>query len=527
MSRIISSVLFLLCAMSINAQQNYKVGTTEEKKGILFEEFTGVGCSNCPDGHKLSKQIHNGYGDRFVLVNLHAGPFSPKAESYNYTTEEGDEICRFFDATSYPCALINRHSFSENKYLNDKREAWLSLVSRIENEVTPMNLYLESSYDDNSRELKIHVEGYSRVDNSASDMRLNVLFTQDYIYGPQQGTPTGKDYEHMHMVRHFFTPYDGAKITSKAQGEYFTQDYTYVLPEAINKQPVVPGNINIVAFVTSEGMTEVVNAKCVKPEYKNMETAADAVIMEPNIPVGSKYGYNFFEAKIRNKCAQNIKNATFEVTVNGKVNEIVAECNINPFVIGDVKVPYEVDFVNNDKADYELKLIAINGEPVTPTSLKGSFGRPAFTDSNVKIIFGTDSKSNENEFLLKDASGNVLKAFGPYAENKPAKYEEDVVLEKGQIYCVEITDIFGNGLNMRRAGSLETHDSNGNVIDKISPVSGFGARSFFIVGDLLGIDDIVIENQNGDKIFSIGGVQLNGNSKEAIIIKNGKKYINK
>ena len=35
------------------------VSTNPENKKIIFEEFTGIDCPNCPDGHLQATQIHN------------------------------------------------------------------------------------------------------------------------------------------------------------------------------------------------------------------------------------------------------------------------------------------------------------------------------------------------------------------------------------------------------------------------------------------------------------------------------------
>ena len=89
-------------------------------------------------------------------------------------------------------------------------------------------------------------------------------------------------------------------------------------------------------------------------------------------------------------------------------------------------------------------------------------------------------------------------------------------------------DAFGNGITTGKKGWLITYDSEGKEIDKFKPITDFGARSFFTVNESLAIENITVSNENNGKIFSITGRVLNDNDKtERIIIKNGKKYINK
>mgnify|MGYP001317457731 FL=1 len=35
----------------------YEVPTTVQKKNILLEEFTGIHCGNCPDGHAIANTL--------------------------------------------------------------------------------------------------------------------------------------------------------------------------------------------------------------------------------------------------------------------------------------------------------------------------------------------------------------------------------------------------------------------------------------------------------------------------------------
>ena len=79
-----------------------------------------------------------------------------------------------------------------------------------------------------------------------------------------------------------------------------------------------------------------------------------------------------------------------------------------------------------------------------------------------------------------------------------------------------------------KAGSLVTYAGSGKIINRFSPVKGFGARSFFTVDKSLAIDNITVEDNGNHKVFSINGTALDENNKsERIIIKDGKKYLNR
>ena len=527
MKKYYTLLLMMFCMFAADAQQNYKVGTGEEKKGILIEEFTGVRCPNCPDGHRVANEIYNGYRGQVYLVNVHTHAYVSTQKGNNLSTQAGEEIGNCFRPSAFPCAVINRHVFQNGAYTY-VRDGWPTLTKKIKNDIAPVNLFLESSYDDNTRELTVHVEGYSTIDNSDKDMRLSVFLTQDYIHASQAGAENSRDYTHMHVLRDYITSTDGDVIESKAAGEYFSSDYTYTLPESVNDIPLKAGDINVLAIVTSEGMKEIANVKGVKPEYLNMNTEADAELQSPDIKVDLRYGFKFFEAKVRNKYSEKITNATFNVTINGEIQQITADCNIAPFTTGKVNIPCSYEFDEDDNVEYNIELTAVNGTPVTPASFGGSFERPHKTSENVKVVMATDRNSFENEFTLKDEDGNILKTFGPFEDNASKSYEEQLVLEEEKTYCIEVIDYAGNGLMRGKAGSLVTYAGSGKIINRFSPVKGFGARSFFTVDKSLAIDNITVEDNGTHKVFSINGTALDENNKsERIIIKDGKKYLNR
>ena len=525
MKRYFTLMLLSICLMAANAQQNYKVGTDREKRGLLLEEFTGAYCPNCPDGHRIAKSMGKGYGDQIELVSIHTGNFSPNKGSFILRTEDGDEIAQYFKVQGFPTGMISRHSFT-NKYVHN-REGWIRVAEDIFEEDAAVNLYLEATYDDATRQLDIHTEGYSPVDNSAKDLRLNVIITQDYIKGYQKGSAEGDNYIHMHALRDCITPATGDAITNKAEGEYFTADYQYALPQEITGQTVKAENIRVIAFVTEDGMNEVTSVKGTKPVYKNMNIVPDAEIISPDIEIGETYGYQFFEANVRNISAERLTSATFDVTVNDEMKEVTADCDIAPFETGYVKIPCSYSF-KGTSASYKITLKRINDNVIGEKSLSGSFKRPASVDNEVIINFKTDKRASENEFLLKDQDGNIVITFGPYENGKGHTFNEKIKLEKASTYCMEITDRFGNGLNDGRRGSLITCTASNDLIDYFDEIPDNGVRSFFCAENDLAIDGIIVENGEEGTTYSLSGMVLDGNDKgERIIIRNGKKYLNR
>lgn len=520
--------MVMVCSVVMNAQPNYKVSTEQEKKHILIEEFTGLTCSFCPEGHRIAKELVNGLQGQAYVVNMHAGPFSPKGGGLNYMTEDGDSIYKQFLPQSYPAAMINRHKFQGDEYVY-QRDGWEFFVKKIKDEIANINLYMESSYDDNTRTLKVRVEGYSVEDNGGANLRLHLLINQDYIKAKQFGVSDPENYIHNHVLCDYISKYDGDEIGVVNKGEYFVKEYEYTVPEKVHDQVIKAGNLNVVSFVTSNGLTEIENVTECKPVYSNMTDPADAELLFPNLEVGETYGFNFFEGKLRNKCAEHIKTARFLVIVNGTQYDVTANCDIAPYTTGDVIIPCKYNFDEKGKASYEIQLTAINDINITPTAIGGEFAKPLMTaDKNFKVVISTDRTADEDIYVLRDEDGNIIKEFGPYPAKSAKKYEESVALDEEKTYCIEVLDLFGNGILSGKKGSLTISDSEGKVLHDITPIKDFGTRAFFTVYDPLGIEGItIVEGENG-RMFTIDGMATDAeSSKGSIVIRNGKKYVNR
>ena len=65
-------ILLLLLPFSILAQVN----TSPQNKKVLLEEFTGIHCGYCPDGHLLAQNLHDAYPDDVFLINIHTGGYA-------------------------------------------------------------------------------------------------------------------------------------------------------------------------------------------------------------------------------------------------------------------------------------------------------------------------------------------------------------------------------------------------------------------------------------------------------------------
>ncbi len=65
------TLFFLLFILKVNCYSQTFVSTNPENKNAILEEFTGLMCTWCPDGHKIANEIKASNPDDFFAINIH------------------------------------------------------------------------------------------------------------------------------------------------------------------------------------------------------------------------------------------------------------------------------------------------------------------------------------------------------------------------------------------------------------------------------------------------------------------------
>ena len=246
------SLLTALFAMgTLMAQTPSIVSTSVEKRNVLIEEFTGVGCGYCPDGHARANTICKQYEGHAWAINIHAGGY---ATGSGYTTDFGDGIHNEFlsEIQGYPCGTVNRGSIQD-------RTQWAATAASVREEDSPINVAATASIDPMTRLLTVEVEVYCTDDQDVSSNYLNVALVQNNILGPQSNYGNynpdyieGNLYRHMHMFRHLLTGQWGESV-STTKSNFETKTYTYTLPGSIGIVPISDfGDLEVICFLTED-----------------------------------------------------------------------------------------------------------------------------------------------------------------------------------------------------------------------------------------------------------------------------------
>ena len=518
----------LLSSISLTSVA-YEVSTEIQQKNVLLEDFTGIHCPNCPEGHIIAHDLNASQPKRIFPVAVHSGHYAvPSSSEPDYRTEDGNAIDVGLGTNNAgrPCGVLNRTYIEPgNSGVNIySRGDWHQVCKDIMNEDAPVNLLIKSECDMATRELTVVVEGYCTGQMSSTAANLSVLITQDNILGPQTGGGMGSNYVHQSMLRDYISDVWGDEITL-TQGEYFSKEYSCTLPEEIcfggstNGVDLVLKDINILAFVSDTNGKDIMNVTSVKPAYKNHGQVVSATISEPKLGVSEKYGFNFFEVEINNTSLETITSAEFEVEVNGVIQTATWQGSVAPLTTEVAKVPYSKESLQESN-QWSVTLVKANSQEVAASVISGTFVQPTEVTAEIKVTIETDKNVVEHVWRLLDDDGNVIKVFEPKPSGKKYVVKENLALEENKIYCFEVTDVWNDGIE---GGSFKLSNSDGSFIEICSAVPKAGYRTFF-TPSYLSIDSAVTElvgvNYNGVthllsitipsqiRIYSAEGVEL-------------------
>lgn len=419
--RILLSVFFIACTMFAFSQTI--VSTTPANKNVVIEEFTGIHCGYCPDGHKIAQQIINANPGRVWGINIHQGSYaSPGAGEPDYRTPFGDAIAGQSGLTGYPAGTVNRHLFaglSQGSGTAMSRGSWTSATTTALGEASCVNVAVDADVDYLTRQATVLVEVYYTSSSAQSSNFLNLALIQDYIKGPQSGASTYNptmvttdgQYWHMHMLRELITGQWGIEITNTTATTFWDSTFVFTIPSDYYGIPVDISNVELVAFVT-ESHQEILSAH---GDHLPLPTKDAGVISIANVPAYT--------------CA-----GTFTPSVNIK--------NFGSDTLTSVDIVYYLE-----------------GE--TPATYNWVGSLPTGSDADVVLAQVTSSSSGAVNFIVKTENPNLstdmntindstINRVGIYTASNAAPLTEDFAssFPPGDIVAYDATN---DGINWIRA----------------------------------------------------------------------------
>ena len=222
------AAIFCLVVFQALYSQNY-VSTDPQDKNVILEEFTGVNCPNCPQGHQTANQILTDNPGRAWVVGFH--PYNS-----NYTTPGAGEpdFRRHHPDSLYMIPYCGSSRFMPSAYINRRvyngeriqsRTVWANYSNQILAEPSPVNTGLATTYNDETKQLEILVEIYYTGDMTDLNS-LNVLLMESGMVAYQSGGSS--NYVHNHVFRETFTAQWGDLVTEPTtQGSFIQKTFTF------------------------------------------------------------------------------------------------------------------------------------------------------------------------------------------------------------------------------------------------------------------------------------------------------------
>ena len=472
MKKVLSLLTALFAVGSLMAQTPTIVSTEVSKRNVVIEEFTGVGCGYCPDGHARANAICEQYEGHAWAINIHEGGY---AAGSGYTTAYGDSIATLWTIKGYPCGSVNRISLTD-------RGQWAGQAANVRNEDSPVNVAATASIDPLSREMTVYVEAYFTGDQTETENLLNVALVQNNILGPQSNYGNynseyieGNLYRHMHMLRNLLTGQWGESIAT-TKGTLVTKTYTYILPASIGAVPINNfDDLEVLVFITESNHKNIITGceaeKSMLPGVYvsgfSIENEDCSLTFTPVISLTNTYE----EAVTSWTIEYNGEEYTFSKSIAAGTADTIhlpayTETNTEPETFVHSKVDATAKLlgytVGGEEKTYEGSAITLNMVDMNIYTVAGP----------VKLGLGVDHYGSESSATLtnqssceemwhsdaiKDRTGN---------KNLPARwYYYTLNPTDAGLYRLSVFDAYGDGM-------VSTYTSDGNVGISLTDAEG-------------------------------------------------------
>ncbi len=501
------------------------VSTTPENKKVVLEEFTGIHCVYCPQGHAIAQAIQNNNPGEVFLINIHVGGFAvPNAGEPDFRTPFGTAIANQSGLTGYPAGTVNRHVFpgSSQSGGNDtamSRGRWTSASNQILGEASYMNMAVEADLNYATGELTVHVEAYYTGNSPEASNLLNVALLQNNTLGPQTGGGAGNNYVHQHRLVYLLTGQWGESISPTTQGTFIERDYTYNIPAMYNNVPVELEDMELVVFMT-ETTQELISGNGAYPTFTNLPLNNDAAI-EADFDIDAQCGIDYAPTvTIQNRGNNPLTSLDIDYSINGGTTYTYTWTgNLGGFEKEDVTldpIPYTVQ--SNNTINFSIPSDEDNANNTASNTFQELTQENTGTYS---LTIVSDDNGDEITWQVIDVNNTVVESGGPYDDN--TTYNIGFHLPDAGCYQFKVTDSGGDG-----AYYVWLKDSEGeNVILNTGSPFGSELSVDFRSDGVLGVNDSAFEGlylvpNPANTRFTIGNAQ---NANLAIFDIMGRKVL--
>lgn len=465
------------------------VSTTPENKKVILEEFTGIHCVYCPQGHVIAEQIMTSNPGNAFAINVHVGGFAtPTGSDPDFRTEFGTAIAAQTGLTGYPSGTINRHVFPGMEMGNAGSTAlgrgeWTAAANEILTESSYLNVGAEAEINATDRVLTVNVEVYYTGDSPVETNYLNVALIQNNTKGPQTGGNQGSNYNHMHRLVSLVSGQWGEEITTTTAGSLVSKTFTYEVPVFYNNVFADIDEFEIVAFVT-ESHQEIVSGNgaevtVIPSDYNNDLHLSQNGSILPICNDDVTASFILFNAG-----TDAITSSTISYSINGGAEqsyEWTGDLEGNAYEVINIPVSgFDILEENTIVAS------VVDDENNDNNEASITFGKATEAHSQATLEIKTDNWGNETSWNIKDSAGTTVFNGSGYGNNQT--YNIDLTLPL-DCYVFTMNDTYGDG-----GAKATLKNMNGDVV-------------WTILGNSYG--NVALENFSTDGTMAVNDIEAN------------------
>ena len=491
------TIILIACAAPKECCGQTFVSTTPENKNVILEEFTGIYCTYCPDGHLIAQNLHDANPNDVFLINIHTGGYSTPNSSNDpdFNCSYGSAIANNANIAGYPAGSVNRAIFSGITPQNPggtamSRSDWTDAAGMIMAQSSYVNVGVQASYDMATGLLTVNTETYYTSTTTNINV-LHVAVVQNNVPGPQTGAstynpgaiisgPWSPTYNHQHMFRHLMDGANGLEFNVTTAGTFVPNTHTWQMPTNLaNSQSTTgffpdldPTNLDVVVYI-AEGAGEIITGfqANVTPIFPN---AYDANVTNSSVEDVICASQTDIAITFRNYGNQPLTTLDLTYDINGSTYPAI---NWTGNLASGAEETLTLNSVTfTPQANNTVTWLASNpngqvDQNTTNNSSTSTFKHwdlsgdviPGITAGTIDVSIFTDGYGNETTWEIVDESGNIYGSGGPYSNN--TQYNETAYVALfPSCFDFKLYDSYGDGMMDNGVGSVLVTDQNNNVI---------------------------------------------------------------
>ena len=469
------------------------VSTNPENRKVILEEFTGVNCTFCPDGHAIAQALQDNNPDNVFLVNIHSGGYAvPNGNQPDFRTQWGEAIDDQSGLIGYPAGTINRQNFpgleqGDGGTTAMSRGQWGAAASTVLNQGSYVNVGVQAVLNVQTNTMVIDVEAYYTDNSPEATNKFNVAILQNNTLGAQIGGNMGDNYNHMHRLIDMVTGQWGVDITNTTAGSLYNNQFTYTIPTDNNGIAIEVGDLEVVVFVT-ETTQLITSGSGVYPTITGLDNANDVNLrsvadIEATCATSVSPSIN-----IQNLGQNEITSVEITYDVNGGTPQTYTwSGSLTSLQSTDIELP-EIDFTS--QATNTINASVANDDLNDNNQSSTSFDGALETAGTIDLTVTTDNYPEEFSWEFRDSAGTVLES-----ESYNANSGDGITFEYTFNFdddCITFSafDSYGDGICCAYGeGGIELKDANGVVVYPFNGDYGSGFSVQFDSDGVLGLGD--------------------------------------